>query len=362
MSVIIFIIMLAVLVLVHELGHFLVAKKAGMRVDEFGLGFPPRIMTLWEKNGTKYTLNAIPFGGFVKIFGENPDESSISGSDKDRSFVNKPKYWQAAVLVAGVTFNFLFAWLLISLGFISGLPTPVDYAGGEVRDAKVVITNIAPNTPASVSGIKAGDSIKSLSSGTDVLVKIEPSEVSNFIASHSNEISFVVNRGKEIHTIKVTPVEGIVAGKKAIGISMDMIGILRLPIHKALWEGAKTTVNLTERTAVGLGQFLWSAVRGQANVSQVTGPVGIIGMVGDAEKLGFIYLLSFAAFISINLAVINLLPFPAIDGGRLIMVIIEVVSRKKIPSKVANTINAVGFILLLGLMVVVTIHDVIKLF
>ena len=139
MSVIIFIVILALLILVHEFGHFIVAVKSGIKVTEFGIGFPPRLVTLFRWKETAFTLNAIPFGGFVKIFGENPDEESVEGPERNRSFVHKPKWIQAAVLVAGVTFNVLFAWILISIGFMSGLPTPVGYSGpGVVEDAKVV--------------------------------------------------------------------------------------------------------------------------------------------------------------------------------------------------------------------------------
>ena len=124
MSIIIFLIVLVVLILVHELGHFLVAKACGIRVDEFGLGFPPRIASV-KYGETVYSLNWIPFGGFVKIFGENPDDDSISGPESPRSMVNKPKWQQVLVLIAGISFNVIFAWILISVGFMSGLPTPI---------------------------------------------------------------------------------------------------------------------------------------------------------------------------------------------------------------------------------------------
>jgi regulator of sigma E protease len=140
MTIIIFIIVLAALVFVHELGHFLAAKSSGIRVDEFGLGFPPKLWS-FKKGETTYSLNAIPFGGFVKIFGENPDQESIEGPDKNRSFVHKPKYIQAWVLSAGVIFNILFAWILISIGYMVGMPVPVDYSPGvKIDNAIVTIT------------------------------------------------------------------------------------------------------------------------------------------------------------------------------------------------------------------------------
>ena len=362
MSFIIFVIILAVLVLVHELGHFLIAKKSKIKVTEFGIGFPPKI---WgkQKGETLYSVNAIPFGGFVKIFGEDPNEESIDGPEKERSFVHKPRYIQAAVLIGGVLFNALFAWLLITLGYMIGLPTPVDSANpGAVVNPHVVVTTVAPDSPAFKSGIKAGDVILSASSGKYVIKEVSPQIISNFIEAHGrDEITVDINRGKEMLSARVKAEEGIVPGKIAIGVRMEEIGIMRLPIHKAIWEGLKTTANTTWQTASGLIGFIGSAFVGKGDLSQVTGPVGIVGLVGDVSKLGFIYLLSFTAIISINLAVINLLPFPALDGGRLLFLLIEAIRRKSLSPKVANTLNAVGFVILILLMVVVTFHDIIKL-
>lgn len=363
MSIIIFLIILALLVLVHEFGHFITAKFSGIRVDEFGIGFPPKIKKLFRWKGTDFTLNTIPFGGFVKIFGENPDAESISGPDIARSFVHKPRYIQALVLSAGVLCNIIFAWLLISFGFVYGLPTPVSSTIGQVKDARLIITSVAPHSPAETAHIKAGDAITSISYNKEKPKDLSPQAVSDFINSHDSKV-LAVNyaRGDEKLTTTVTPAKGIVVDRSAIGISMDLIGVLKLPIHKALWQGAITTWQLTEATAVGLATFFGQAIVGKSNFSQVTGPVGIVGLVGDVTKLGFIYLLSFTAFISINLAVINLIPFPALDGGRLLFVVIESIKRSRINPKITNTLNAVGFVLLLLLMAVVTLHDIVKLF
>ncbi|MBA3550988.1 RIP metalloprotease RseP [Patescibacteria group bacterium] len=363
MTVIIFIIALAILVFVHELGHFLAAKISGIRVDEFGLGFPPKIFG-FKRGETTYTLNAIPFGGFVKIFGEDPNEESIGGPDSARSFVNKPKSLQAMVLVAGVTFNVIFAWILISLGFMIGMPVPQGYvASTQLENTAVTITAVSPNSPADNAGLKAGDKVLRLESGTDVKDNPKPEDISPFINTHKDqEVSVTYERAGIQDSIAVVPKEGIVANSVAIGISIDELGILKLPIHKALWEGGKLTGSVIKATAVGLGQFIYQAVTGNAKLADVTGPVGIAGLVGDARQLGAVYLLSFIAFISVNLAVINLLPFPALDGGRLLFVLIEKIKGSAINPKIANTINGVGFALLLLLMVVVTLQDVIKLF
>ncbi len=362
MSIIWFIVIIVVLILVHEIGHFLAAKLSGIRVDEFGIGFPPRI---WGKKfgETIYSINWIPFGGFVKIFGESPDSESIEGPDNKRSFVNKPKWIQAIVLVAGVTFNVIFAWLLISVGFMSGMPTPVDYASaGEVEDAKLTITIVQPESPAEEAGIQSGDVITALRAGENTLGEITPSGVSSFVEANG-ESDLVVSyiRGEEVGEVVVSPAGGFIEGKKAIGISMDMIGTLTLSPIGALIEGAKTTYNLTGLVAVGLWDFISASFTGQANLNQVSGPVGIVGLVGDASALGFVYLLSFTAIISIHLAIINLVPFPALDGGRLLFVLIEKIKGSPISPKVANMANGVGFVILILLMVVITFSDIAKL-
>ncbi len=363
MSVIIFIIILSVLIVVHELGHFLAAKKFGIRVDEFGIGYPPLATKLFRWKETDFTLNWLPFGGFVKIFGENPElekgpvQSEALPSD---NFQSKNRGIQAAVLVAGVAGNFLFAWLLISLGFMTGLAAPVG-SSFPVEDARTVITNVIPGSPAAESGLKAGDAIVSVSRG-GVSPEVSPESISQFIDDSIAPIEFVVNRGKSRLDLSVSPEEGIIKDKPAIGISMDLIGSVHLPIHKALWQGLKASSETTWLTAKALGLFIVGALSGHADLSQVTGPVGIISMVGSVTELGFSYLITFTAIISINLAVINLVPFPALDGGRLLFVGIEAITRRPIPAKIFNAVNTTGFFLLILLMILITVRDVRNVF
>lgn len=357
MSIIYFLIILSILVIVHELGHFLVARFFDIRVDEFGLGYPPRAASLFKWKETVFTLNWLPFGGFVKIFGENPDNEKKEIDP--RSFASKKRPVQASVLVAGVVANFLFAWLLISIGFMSGLPSPQSQ-DLPVKDVHTVITTVVENSPADLAGIKSGDTIQGLSrEGIDS--ELDPQSISNFIALSEESVVLVVKRGDEIITKTIEPVETIVEGKPAVGVAMDSIGTVKLPLFKALSEGMKTTLSLTDMTARALGTFLIQAVTGQADLDQVTGPVGIVGMVGNVEALGFIYVLSFVALISINLSVVNLLPIPALDGGRLLFVAIESIIRRPISPKIFNYANNIGFTLLLILMVVITFRDVGKL-
>ncbi|MDP3996723.1 MAG: site-2 protease family protein [bacterium] len=363
MTIIIFIVILALLILVHELGHFLVAKKSGIRVDEFGLGFPPKAVSI-KKGETEYSLNWIPFGGFVKIFGENPDEESIEGPDKERSFVHKNRAIQSAVLVAGVTFNMIFAWFLISLGFFVGMPASSEIYP-DVTNPKTMIVAVRPDSPADRAGLRTGDVLERLfsDSGSE-LTKPTVSEAYEFLNQEADskvEVSYSGPHGR-VGKVELMAEEGIADGRKVVGITMDSIGILKIGFFGSFWEGMKTTVMLTRAIAVALWGFVSDAFTGQADFSQVTGPVGIVGLVGEASDLGFSYLLSFTAIISIHLAVINLAPFPALDGGRLLFVAIEAIRRKAISPKIANTLNAIGFSLLILLMLVVTFKDIMKLF
>lgn len=367
MAVIIFIIALAVLIFVHELGHFLAAKKSGITVDEFGLGFPPK---LWSKRigETTYTLNALPFGGFVKIFGEDPHEEVIAEADKPRSFYYKPKWVQALVLVAGVSFNVLFAWLLISIGFAYGLPAPVEHDGyGTVANAHTVVTNVLSGSPADKAGLQPGDTLLFVSAGDAAVqdggVGNMPEQISKLIAeSKDKDIEVIYQRGDNAPaTLVIPPSTNIVEGRRVIGISMDMIGTLKLPLPLAFVEGARSTIFLVKNTVVGLGQFLWGAVTLHSDFSQVSGPVGIASVVSKSSSLGFEYFISLIALISVNLAVINLVPFPALDGGRLLFVAVEAIIRRPIPARVSRAVNTVGFIILLGLMLLITGHDILKL-
>lgn len=363
MTVIIFLLILTLLIFVHELGHFVTAKLFKIRVDEFAIGFPPKAFSV-TKGETKYALNLIPFGGYVKIFGENPDEESIEGPDKDRSFVHKPKWVQTIVLAAGVCMNVVLAWILISVSLMSGVAVSEhDYPGRELQDVQIMITTVVPNSPAHEAGVKGGDVITSIASGDDVLRGASIEEYQAFIEPRANEeLSLSLMRGGEAVETTVTPTVGIIERGAAIGIGMDNIGTLKLSFFEALWHGVKLTGTLLERVTVGLYQFITQAFTGQADFSQVTGPVGIAGLVGDARELGYTYLLTFTALISLHLAVINLVPFPALDGGRILFVAIEAVVRRPIPPKFANITNAIGFALLILLMVVVTWNDIVRLF
>lgn len=365
MSVIIFLAILAILIFVHELGHFIVAKKSGIRVDEFGIGFPPKLFSK-KLGSTLYTLNAIPFGGFVKIFGEDSHGEEISEEDKKTSFFYKPKWIQALVLVAGVTFNVIFAWLVISLSFFIGITSPIENNSmGQFGDARLVVTEVMVGSPAQNSRIIPGDTLVSISDDSKTISsELYPEVVQKFISeTKSKNIKIQLNTIKgELKEVVLSPNEDLVPGRKAIGISMEWVGTVRLSLVESLISGAKSTWYLLKATTVGLANFLWKTITFKSDFSQVSGPVGIAGIVKEANELGFQYLLSITAIISINLAIINLVPFPALDGGRLLFVFIETIIRRPINPSVVKWSNVIGFSLLILLMLTVTFNDILKLF
>ncbi len=359
MTIIIFIIVLAILVFVHEFGHFMAARACGIRVDAFAIGFGPKMFS-WrsERGETEYSIRLIPFGGFVKIFGENPDEENTHGPDSSRSFVNKPRWQQVIVLVAGVACNFIFAWILYALVFTSGVTAnSSDFSNyaGYLSNERIMITDVQSDSPASKAGLKVGDIITDFVSAADVRQAIRGS------AGKVISLKYISHGQTEITDIVPMPVPGKDGDVYVIGIAMDEVSNLRLPFYISIGESFKYTIVMIKDTVIGLAGFVWAMVRGVADYSQISGPVGIAGIVGDAAGLGFTYLVMITAVISINLGVVNLIPFPALDGGRALVVVIEAVIRRRVLPKFINAINITGFVLLMALMLLVTYKDIMKL-
>lgn len=364
MSILLFFVVLFVLVLVHEWGHFIAAKKTGMRVDEFGIGFPPKVFGA-KKGETEYTFNALPIGGFVRIFGENKEElaSGEKNTDHARAFSSRPKWAQFVVLIAGVFMNVVFAWFLFTLVFVLGVPTAVDEstAGPE---ATLRVASVVSNSP--VDGVlPVGARIVSITGATGEIEQPLPSEFSTVVSETApNAVTIMYQAGEATESVIVTPVQGLAADdpdRYLIGTSLSLVETVQRPFITAVHDGFTSTVDGLVAITVGLYSLIYDAIFADADFSSVAGPVGIVGMVGDAADFGFAALLTFTAIISLNLAVINLLPFPALDGGRIVFVLIEAVTKKEIPPQWAGRVNAVGFILLLLLMVVVTYNDILRL-
>lgn len=248
MTAIIFLIVLAVLIFVHELGHFVAARACGIRVDAFKLGFGPKLLS-WKRGETEYGVNLIPFGGFVKIHGETPDADSVLGVDRARSFVNKPRWQQTIVLAAGVFFNFLFAWLLYICVFTSGVTATTEgfeqYAD-KFKDQRTMITYVEAGSPADKAGIVIGDVIiQVIPAGTVILNKELKNDIESIQttinASKGEPITLEYTRSGVINSTKITPISGLVADRYAVGISMQNVGDLKLPFFTSIFEGLQYT-------------------------------------------------------------------------------------------------------------------------
>jgi regulator of sigma E protease len=367
MTIVIFILVLVALIVVHEFGHFVVAKWSGMRVDEFGLGYPPKALTLAKKGGTEYTLNWLPFGGFVRIWGEDEFAVREEKGDAHRAFFAKPKWQQAAVLLAGIFMNLLFAYVLITITLFIGAPESLskDEAAHSV-DAALTITDLVPHSAAADAGVLPGDIVTSASYGASTFSGIDPDTFTAFVAADRTQqpITLHLKRANEDKVLTVTPHIGTIVadpGRPALGVAIGAVGTVRTPFWQAPIEGGVVTWELIKATAVGLYHFFGGIFTFKADLSQVSGPVGIAKAVGQASQTGAAALMTITALISINLALINVIPIPALDGGRLLFVMIEAITRKPIKPVVAQTMNTVSFALLILLMVVITAHDVLKL-
>jgi regulator of sigma E protease len=353
LTILIFIAILGLLVFVHELGHFVMAKRAGMRVDEFGFGFPPRIFGV-KRGETTYSINLIPLGGFVKIMGEDGSENPDPSNFSNKSFLQR-----FGVLVAGVTMNVVLAWVLISIAMGIGAPTVVDQntqlpASAIVEPSAVGVLEVATESPAQSAGVKAGDLILKIN-GQEVS---SIQEVQNLTKERAGQVTaYTIKRGQDVLEISMTPRANPPAGQGALGIVPGEIAKVSYPWYEAPWRGLISTIGLIGFT---LSAF-WGLIEGLfqgANVgAALSGPVGIAVLTRDVAQLGLVYLMQFTAVLSVNLAIINIIPFPALDGGRILFLVIEKLRGKKMNAKAEVWFNTVGFVLLLTLMAGVTIHD-----
>ncbi|MDP4010408.1 MAG: site-2 protease family protein [Candidatus Spechtbacteria bacterium] len=359
LTILIFIAILAILVLSHEFGHFIVAKRAGMRVEEFGFGFPPRLFG-FKKGETLYSINLFPVGGFVKIFGEDGGERQ-----DPKSFSSNSVFRRSLVIVAGVVMNIILAYALFSAGHMLGTPTIVDSdeQRANVSDIAVYIVAVNTDSPAAEGGLKAGDKIRVLEAEGEQLSVTSVSGVQEFIeANKGKEIVFTVTRGSQLIEIKVYAREEAPEGEGLTGIALERAGILRQPPHVALWEGAKTTLWATQATMIGFGRVFQSAITTGSLPDDISGPIGIAYMTGAVKELGIAYMVQFIAIISLNLAIINIFPFPALDGGRLMFLIAEKIKGSPVSKKVEGMTHAAGFALLIIFIIFVTFKDVGRIF
>ncbi len=348
-TTILFLLVLSILVFVHELGHFLFAKIFKVRVDEFALGFPPRVFS-FKKGETTYSLNALPLGGYVKIHGENPEDDD-NKNDK-RNFQNISWWKQITILSAGVIFNILFAWFLMSLSLFIGT-SKIALDGVEDKyiegERKVIIHQVLKDSPADIAGIAAGDEVLFINGSSTTDIK----QVQTSIKNAPDSFSIIVSKNNATSSIKVEKMEN-----NTIGVGLAETATVRMGVFASAYYGAQATYNLTIQIFTGVVNFFGKLFTGNGSWEEVSGPVGIAKVVGSSSEEGFVSLLFVTILISISLAAMNILPFPALDGGRIVIAIIEGFTRKKLPIKFVNTLNGIGFILLLILMLVVTVKDI----
>lgn len=364
MGFLIFFGLLLVLIWVHELGHFSAAKFFGVRVHEFAIGFPPRLFTI-RKGETDYSFNLLLVGGYVQIHGEHPGE----GEADPRALSSKPRLVQAAVMLAGIVFNLVFAWLALSAGYMAGMPTSVDHQGfGAVGAPKVVVVSVLPDSPAARAGVLQGDVVVKVETGTDSLsletlsTNQQSEVVRGFIGAHAEEsIVLTVERAGEEKIFLAKAEEGLVEGRKALGVQMQDVGILKLPPHLALAQGALALTELTVATAYGLAGFFGSLAFGQADFSSVAGPIGIVSLGSTVVTEGFATAVLLTAMISVSLALFNLVPIPGLDGGRLLIIGIESIIRRPVSAQVTTLLTLAGFACIVSLLLLVSYHDVARL-
>ncbi len=362
------------LMILHEFGHFIVAKRFGVKVEEFGIGYPPRIFG--KKIGeTIYSLNLLPFGAFVKIQGE------IGGIENARSFNGKPIYQRGLIILAGVISFWLISAVLFSIVMGLGAPTAIsDEENGNLVDPKVQIAGISAGSPAEISGLKVGDAIIEVKSQKSTLrlrsglmvSEVEPSKVKSINKvkelqefteeNKGEEIVLTVERGKEIFTVSLVGRILPPSGEGPLGVALVRTAIKNYHGFQAIWQGILATINLTYAIIQGYWQAIGNLIKGLPSGVQMMGPVGVVSLFAQVNQMGINYFLQFVGMIAIYFAIFNVLPIPAVDGGKLLFLVIEAVRKKPVSEKIEQNITALCFSVLIILMIFVTIKDVMRIF
>jgi regulator of sigma E protease len=344
MDLIIFIVALSVLVMVHEFGHFFAARKTGVKVEEFGLGLPPRIIGKKIK-GTIYSLNWLPIGGFCKLYGED-------GDGKGGEAFNHKKPWQKLIIVlGGVIMNLVLAIAIFSVVYtILGVPKETD---------QVKILEVTKNSPAEKAGLKEGDWV--IKVGDKEVKKAE--ELTSEVAKYKGKsVDLVIGENKKI--VKVEVRENPPAGEGAIGVAISNTEMKKVPwyrIDEGIGAGFKEAYYWGKIIAEGVFKMIGGLFVGQVP-KDVSGPIGMYEATSSINKnQGLLAVIHFFGIVSVNLAIVNVLPFPALDGGRIIFVLYEMITKKKANQKVEAMVNNVGMLILLSLIVLITVGDVARL-
>jgi regulator of sigma E protease len=378
-EIIVFILILSFLVLIHEMGHYLLARKNKIKIKEFGLGYPPRILNLFTYQGTVFSLNAIPFGGFVQLEGENGPENKkkipIVKKNQDQKwgpFFSKSVRARLETLLAGVLFNFLFGILAFSLIFIkTGIPQELN--------EQARIYEVATDSPAAKAGLVENTNIVAVYSESDQqwVETNSITEVQNFVSNHLGEEISLRTTGVCQDTLCPDDYQEFQLylreegerpeSEGAMGVVFTNIIYEHYPWYMAIIRGSiygfREAILLGLLIIQALGGLIVDLIKGRSVAMDVAGPVGIVHQAQTYGFFdgGFLNILSFAAMLSINLGVMNLLPIPALDGGRAVFVLLEKIFKKKKIEKIANWANYLGFFVLIMLMIFVSVNDVLQL-
>ena len=358
MTILVFLIVLSVLVLAHEYGHFITAKKAGAKVEEFGFGFPPRVFS-FKRKGTEFTLNLIPFGGFVKIFGELGDHKDLPGSFSGLKILKRAK-----IISAGVFMNIVLAFVLLSFVNLIGKPMIIsENDAAYAKNIQLKILDTAKDSPAFSAGVKSGDVVSELSFNGKSQTVLDADAFRKIIDNaNGKEILLKVKRGSESIDFKIIPRLNPPENEGAIGVSLARVGLVKSKWYLFFWDGLKDTAILFWLIITSLFLLLKTLILEGRMMGELAGPIGIATITGQAYSMGLPYLLNLTALLSIHLAILNFLPFPALDGGRMVFLAFEKLRGKPVSQKIEQAVNLSGFMLLLALMAFITWKDIIKLF
>lgn len=357
-----FILVLGVLVLVHECGHFFASKLFKVAVDEFGIGFPPRVYA--KKIGsTEYSLNAIPVGGFVRVKGIAGDERFQDNPSIDPdSFSVQPQWKKFVILFAGIAMNVVLAAVLFTVMFWVGVRVPIDDTEKTLAsDVALTITYIVPEGPAAKAGMQLGDAVERIGD-REVASVTDFREVMQEYSTAPATI-YIDRAGEEV-IVTVMPEQVSVDGESIFGIGVGMMlsGVREYGVIEGLNAGVRTTGAALVAIVRGFGDLIVGFFTREQNVAaQLSGPVGIAVMTRDFAQQGIAQLFQFAAMLSLNLAVFNLLPLPMLDGGRIFFLLVEIIRRKPVSQQFEMRVHQFGFIALFALLIFVTIKDIVGL-
>lgn len=343
LSIISFIFVFVIAALTHEIGHFIWAKKSGIRVLELGIGFGPTLFK-FTKNNTKYSINLIPILAFVRLAGIDEENESEKDCPESEKYYSKGPWQKFKSIAAGPIMNLLLGFIIISL--------MIFFFGSSHISPE--ISAVAPSSPAQTAGIKAGDIIKELDGSK--ITDMAP-VISKIHRSAGKELTLTVDRSGKRMSFKAIPKLNPKFKIGLLGFSLKSV-YQKEGLFSSFWIGASKTSELTIQIIHALGRLLI----GHIAIADLAGPIGIAQLSGEAASQGFPSLLFFLALININLGVLNLLPIPALDGGRLVFVVIEAIRRKPLKIETENKIHQVGLIILLTFMAIVSFNDILRIF